>query len=93
MATLTHDAKRVIRGYEPVFRSILTRWLEANLDATGSTNPSVEDVSAGVAHVFSAIQQGVEVRGGNPEQAMSDYNEDKCYSWEEVRDGFREVAA
>jgi len=92
MAPLNLDAKRVIRGYEPIFRSMLTRWLEANLDATGNANPSVEDVSAGVAHVFSAIQQGVDVLGGDHATAMKEYHEGKVHTWKEVRDGYRQMA-
>ena len=94
MAPLNLDVQRVIRGYEPVFRSMLTRWLEAHLDATGESNPSVEDVSAGVAHVFSAITQGIEVSGGDPEKALEEYQDGKVYSLEEVVNGFvGEVAA
>jgi len=93
MAELNPDVKRFIRSYEPIFRSMLTRWLESHLDATGETNPSVEVVSAGVAHIFSAITQGVGVSGGQPEEAIKEYNDGKVYSWEEVLNGFSEVAA
>jgi hypothetical protein len=91
MANLPLTAARAIRGYEPVFRSILRRWLEAHIDATGNPSLTVDDVSAGVAHTFSAIQAGlkIDIRG----EQVDEIEEGSLISIAEARDELRSKAS
>lgn len=93
MAHLTPETRRYIRGYEPVFRSMLTNWLKAHLDATGKATPTLEDVNAGVAHVFDAMNHGIEVKGGDEKKSLEEYHAGEAQSWKEALHGLREVAA
>lgn len=93
MGKLPLDAKQQIRGYEPLFRSLLTCWLEAYMDATGNTRVTPSDVSAGVAHVFTAISEREFVEGGNDQLSFEEYERGEAKSGSDVLEEIRQMAA
>lgn len=72
MAPLSQDAKRVVRPYEPVFRAMLVRWLEAQTEVTGNSSLTLDDVSAGVAHTFAAYGNRVKIRIGDSDKTAQE---------------------
>jgi len=85
------EAIRTIRGYEPLFRRLLTRWLEVHMQVAGS-KLTPEDISAGVAHVFGAITTVQRVRGGNRDKAMAEFREGAALSVEDAKHALCEMA-
>jgi hypothetical protein len=85
MAPLQPSVIRAVRNYEPVFRSMLIRWLEAYADATGNKRFTTDDVSAGVAHTFSAVQNGIEIDLGSIAEAEKDIAEGRVLTIAEAK--------
>jgi hypothetical protein len=93
MAPLSPSTMRVVRAYEPVFRSMLMAWLEAHVDSTGNTALTMSDVSAGVSHVFGAFQQGIQLEIGDSAKSLEEYNAGQSIDIDEAINELHQAAA